>query len=285
MGVIGALAGGLLQKKSADEATAAQTQAADRQIQYQEETRDLVRGDLAQWREGGGTAQNALLNMLGLGNAPMIGGTAPGVETYEIPGGYTPSAGPGGFTSQGGAYGEPTTGYRVNGPDFATMAEAEAFANANRTGGTEWSWQTDPGYQFRLGQGLGAVEASAAARGGLNSGATMRDMLKFGQDYGSAEFGNVFNRLAGVSGAGMGAAQMSGNASMQTAGNVGNALGSIGNAQAAGAIAGGNALNNAFGNAYGIMNYQRQMGGGGNSIGNSNLFNPLFGCSGLGGFS
>jgi hypothetical protein len=288
MGIGGALVGGLLQSKSASKAAKAQTQAADRQIQYQEETRDQVRGDLAPWREGGQLAQGALMNMLGLGSAPMIGGAAPQVETYEIPGAYTPSGGYTGgggrdddrpnsmFGGPGGSYGAPTTGYRVNGQNFGTMDEAQAYANANRTGGTEWGgWQTDPGYEFRLGEGQRAIEASAAARGGLNSGATMRDLQKYGQDYGSAEFGNVWNRLAGVSGAGMGAAQMSGNASMQTAGNVGNALGAIGNAQAAGAIGQGNAWGNALGNIYGIQNYQKQMGSqtGGNTGGDGNFFN------------
>lgn len=269
MGVVGALAGGLIQSSSAKKAAKAQTAAADRQIAYQEETRDIVRGDLAPYREGGELAYGALQNMLGLGAAPMVGGTAPQIETYQIPGAYTPSrATNGGRSHQGGSYGEPTTGYRVNGQTFTTLEEAQAYANANRTGGTEWSWQTDPGYEFRLGEGSRAIEGSAAARGGLYSGATMRDLQKYGQDYGSQEFGNVYNRLAGVAQSGLGAAQMSGNASMQTAGNVGNALGAMGNAQAAGYIGQGNAWNNGIGNALGVLNYQNQMGNG--NGGNSN---------------
>lgn len=298
MGIGGALIGGLVQGRAAKKAANAQTQAADRQIQYQEETRDIVRGDLAGYREGGETANQAMLNMLGLGSGPMIGGTAPGIETYQIPGVYTPGVArdrergdnPGrGFmmgSGAGGSYGEPTTGFRVGDQTFGSMEDAQAYANANMTGGTEWGWQTDPGYEFRLGEGLRAIEGSAAARGGLHSGATMRDLQKHGQGFGSAEFGNVFNRLAGVASGGLGAAQMSGNASMQAAGNVGNALGAIGNAQAAGAIGQGNAFNTALSNAYGVQNYQRQLtGGGSNSIGNSSFFNSLFGGSGLGGFS
>lgn len=281
MAIGAALVGGIMQGRAAKKAANAQTAAADRQIAYQEETRDLIRGDLAPYREGGETAYAALQNMLGLGAAPIIGGMAPQIETITTPGTYTPSAGRegpsgglGGFG--GGSYGEPTTSYRVNGQTFNTMDEAQAYANANKTGGTEWSWQTDPGYEFRLGEGLNALEAGAAARGGLYSGAAMRDALKYGQDYASQEFGNIYNRLAGVAQSGLGAAQMSGNASMQAAGNVGNALGAMGNAQAAGYIGQGNAWNSGIGNALGVLNYQNNMnndGSGSNNNGGNNFWN------------
>ena len=290
MGIVGAIAGAAIQSSSAKKAANAQKAAADQQIAYQEETRDLIRSDLAPYREGGELAYGALQNMLGLGAAPMVGGTAPQIETISNPataatGYWKEPIGDRGerrWISTGPATGA-TTSYRVNGQTFGTMDEAQTYANANKTGGTEWSWQTDPGYEFRLGEGLGSIEGSAAARGGLYSGATMRDLQKYGQDYASQEFGNIYNRLAGVADTGLSAAQMSGNASMQTAGNVGNALGAMGNAQAAGYIGQGNAWNNGIGNALGIMNYQNQMGGGIN--GNGAWADPLFGGKGLGGFS
>jgi len=52
----------------------------------------------------------------------------------------------------------------------------------------------DPGYQFRLGQGQKALESSAAARGVLRTGGTLKDILQYGQDFGQQEYGNVFNR-------------------------------------------------------------------------------------------
>jgi hypothetical protein len=54
--------------------------------------------------------------------------------------------------------------------------------------------QNDPGYQFRLGQGLQAVQQSAAARGVLNTGGTLKDIADYGQNYASGEYGNAFNR-------------------------------------------------------------------------------------------
>lgn len=55
----------------------------------------------------------------------------------------------------------------------------------------------DPGYQFRLQQGVSALDASAAARGGLTSGAAQRALLRYGQDVGSQEYGAAYQRALG----------------------------------------------------------------------------------------
>jgi hypothetical protein len=54
--------------------------------------------------------------------------------------------------------------------------------------------ESDPGYQFRLQQGLGALEGSAAARGGLFSGQTGKDLTDYAQGMASQEYQNAFNR-------------------------------------------------------------------------------------------
>ena len=64
-----------------------------------------------------------------------------------------------------------------------------------------YDWQTDPGYQFRLGEGAKTIENSALARGGLLSGKTAKALTRYGQDYGSQEFGNVFGRLSATNNA------------------------------------------------------------------------------------
>lgn len=55
-------------------------------------------------------------------------------------------------------------------------------------------FQTDPGYQFRMSEGLKALERSAAARGILSSGQTLKDITRFGQDTASQEYQNAFSR-------------------------------------------------------------------------------------------
>jgi|SRR5579864_2129083 len=54
--------------------------------------------------------------------------------------------------------------------------------------------QNDPGYKFRLAQGEGALENSAAANGSLLSGDTLEALQKFGQSYASNEYSNVYDR-------------------------------------------------------------------------------------------
>lgn len=55
-------------------------------------------------------------------------------------------------------------------------------------------FQQDPGYGFRLREGLKALDQSAAARGGLLSGNQLRGVTQFGQDLASQEYTNAFNR-------------------------------------------------------------------------------------------
>lgn len=54
--------------------------------------------------------------------------------------------------------------------------------------------KADPGYQFRFQQGQEAVENSAAAKGSLLGGNTLRALNEYGQGFASNEFGNVNQR-------------------------------------------------------------------------------------------
>jgi hypothetical protein len=118
----------------------------------------------------------------------------------------------------------------------------------------------DPGYAFRMAEGMKALERSAAARGGLLSGATLKGTQRYGQDLASQEYQNAFNRyqtqrtntlnpyasLAGV-------AQSSANTLGQQAGAYGANAGNIvmaGGANAANAqLALGNIRGQQFSNA------------------------------------
>lgn len=55
-------------------------------------------------------------------------------------------------------------------------------------------FEADPGYQFRMSEGLKALERSASARGLLQSGGTLKDITRFGQDLASQEYQNAFQR-------------------------------------------------------------------------------------------
>jgi hypothetical protein len=56
------------------------------------------------------------------------------------------------------------------------------------------NFTADPGYAFRLSEGQKALERQSAARGGLMSGGALKAATRFGQEMGSQEFQNAFNR-------------------------------------------------------------------------------------------
>lgn len=103
-------------------------------------------------------------------------------------------------------------------------------------------FQADPGYAFRLAEGQKALERQAAARGGLISGAALKAAGRYGQEMGSQEYMNAFNRyqaerqarlgpLQSLAGVGQTATQALGTAAGQYGANVG-AIG-MGQAQTA----------------------------------------------------
>jgi hypothetical protein len=67
-------------------------------------------------------------------------------------------------------------------------------------------FQKSPGYTFRLGEGQKAIEYSQAARGGLFSGAAVKELGNYNQGMASEEYGNYINQLAGLAGMGQNAA-------------------------------------------------------------------------------
>jgi hypothetical protein len=56
----------------------------------------------------------------------------------------------------------------------------------------------DPSYQFRLKQGVDALDMSAASKGMLRSGAQEKAIEQYGQDLASQEYGNAFSRALQV---------------------------------------------------------------------------------------
>lgn len=55
----------------------------------------------------------------------------------------------------------------------------------------------DPGYGFRLGEGLKARERMAASRGTALTGGTAKGLERYAQDYASGEFDKVYGRALG----------------------------------------------------------------------------------------
>ena len=151
-----------------------------------------------------------------------------------------------------------------------------AGVNALAKMGTGFTGQVDltqdPGYAFRLSEGMKALERSAAARGGLLSGGTMRAAQRFGQDLASQEYQNAYNRAltqynttAALAGVGQTASgQLAGYAGQMGA-NVGNLMLQGANARASGYIGTANAISQglgSLGNYMGGQNYLKMLQAG-----------------------
>ena len=159
----------------------------------------------------------------------------------------------------------------------------------------QYDQNADPGTAFRMSEGIKALDRSAASRGGLLSGATLKGVQRYGQDLGSQEYNNAFNRyvtgfnantgernalynrLAGVAGTGQTATGQIGAQGTNMASNIGNlnmtSAANTGNA----AMAAAGIRNSAYGGATNVLGrmYGQQFAGG---YGNSG-YKPLTGSS------
>lgn len=126
----------------------------------------------------------------------------PWTERFQAPpgssGGYSaPAYVPFGFGdfnykfTQPGAYGGQQDLASPGNFQYGAFSGAPAF-----TGVSAQDLQGDPSYQFRLQQGQGALENSAAAKGLLRSGDTAKALVDYGQNAASQEYQNVYARKA-----------------------------------------------------------------------------------------
>lgn len=152
-----------------------------------------------------------------------------------------------------------TTGTAGSGGKTPAQLQKDAFA----------MFRSQPGYQFGLDEGNKSVQASAAARGGLNSGATLKALLKFGQNYADQQgYTPYMNRLSSLFGGAQTATNQMGQAGQNYANQVGANTINAGQARAGGIYGSANAWSNAgqqiastAGNYLGYMKSQNDFGG------------------------
>lgn len=244
IGAAATLGGGLMASGAAKSAANTQAQAARDAQAAQERMFEKQIALQEPFRQGGMAAQNRLLTLLGIN--PNAGQPAmpSGPQRFQTPYGAieVPGMAPGraGVNAQGIVV-DP------NSPDFGKYARDFSMAD----------FEADPGYAFRLSEGQKAIERSAAARGGLQSGSALKAAARFGQDMGSQEYANAFNRyqvnrsnqlnpLQSLMGAGQSATNVMTSAAGQAGQNQASNIYNAGQARASGYVGSANALSGAL---------------------------------------
>jgi len=146
-------------------------------------------------------------------------------------------------------------------------------------------YQQDPGYAFRLNEGLKQINSQARARGGAVGGRTMMGIQDYAQGLASQEYGNAFNRyqtnranqlqpLGSLMTSGQSAASNQAGQAGQYGVNAGNLMNQAGQSMAAGQMGAANSINNALGSMGSMYQQQQQQNQ------NQANFNSLFGNRG-----
>jgi hypothetical protein len=147
-------------------------------------------------------------------------------------------------------------GFNLPAPETPPVTTPAAEAMTEGYGG----FQASPGYQFRLSEGLKAVERSAAARGMLHSGGTLKALQRYGEGLASSEYENYANRLASLAGVGQSATAGTAQAGANAASGISQAVTNAGNARASSYANMGSAINGTANNLASLYLYQQ--GGG-----------------------
>lgn len=135
----------------------------------------------------------------------------------------------------------------ANAADYGSLAKPFGMDQFN----------ADPGYAFRQKEGMQALQRSAAARGGLLSGSTLKGIERFGQELASTEYTNAFNRyqiernarlnpLQALMGSGQSSTNVLTNAANQAGQNEANNIYNAGVARASGYTGAANAMGSAL---------------------------------------
>lgn len=112
-------------------------------------------------------------------------------------------------------------------------------------------FETSPGYQFRRDEGMKAIERSAASRGLLGSGATMKAVGRFADGLASSEYENYANALRSMAGIGQTSTQQTGAQGIATGQGIAQSMTNAGNARASSFANTGAAINNGVSNVLG----------------------------------
>jgi len=191
-----------------------------------------------------------------------------GGKYYDTPAaviGATPDAQRGLYGRSGKVWGQLMAGLQRGTSGDNAPFNMDTLGVPSLAGVPAYNWKADPGYQFRIDEGMRGLENSAAARGGLLSGGFARAVTEYGQNMASQEYGNVFNRLASIAGYGQTANAGGQNAITNYGGAAADAIGGAGGYRASGYIGQANSWATAINQLGELAGNWGNYGGGGSS--------------------
>jgi hypothetical protein len=224
--------------KSAGNASAAASEAGNKVIwdMFQQSRQDQMPAIQA-----GNAARNEYMQMMGLSPVSAGAGMDPGQAYLQA----NPDVAANAFFAQ-----NPQEHYRrygqTEGRAWGAPAQQGAGYNAQQI--TD-KLRSAPGYGFAFSEGQRGVESSAAARGGLFSGAAAKALTKYGQGMADQQYGTHLNRLGSLAGLGQTATTQVGNWGQGAASNVATGLQNAGAARASGIAGAGQAWQQGIGDA------------------------------------
>jgi hypothetical protein len=137
-------------------------------------------------------------------------------------------------------------------------------------------WQNSTGYQFRLKQGQDSVMAALGAKGMTDSGAALKALTQYGQDYATNDFQTYYGDLTGQQGVGLTAASAQAGVGQSYANAVSSNNNTAAAAQENAALNTGNQINSALGSAVSAYSFNQALGssygGGGGNYGLGGIY-------------
>lgn len=152
--------------------------------------------------------------------------------------------------------------YDLTRADFAPFRQVgyDAASRLSQAASGDMSgFYASPDYNFRRTEGDRGIGSSFAARGGAASGNALRALADYNSQLASGEYGNWWNRQAGLLDAGQGGTAQTAQAGQNSANNISAAYQNIGDARASGLLGQGNAIGNALNT--GLNSYLMYRGG------------------------
>jgi hypothetical protein len=196
----GALGSAAISSGASGRASRAATEAADQSAAEQRAARDQAYATLNPFIQSG-TAANSQINAL-LGLEQPVQQQMPPMGGY---GGYGGMNALGGFDGPRGMFGGQGFGAQGFGGAMRQQPTQQqpGQTTTDRARAAFDQFRNSTGYQFRLGEGMNALNSGYAGAGTIQSGAAMRDAVKYGQDFASNEFGNYMGALGNQQGVGV----------------------------------------------------------------------------------